>query len=237
MKRLINSVESYNIESYTKYNEKNQLFINLYSKNEEERNIASKKIAEQLDNIWSSRKKGYYIRFMNKVCKLNNDEIDELLYSCVDPQERCILNIKKNLNFDKFGITIHRLVKSRFDENEIDSPTQYDAGKVLYDDNVVLDYNGELSDIEHRYVEISSLEELLQFYYERRKYWYGKDFLGNPDNSRYFLVEYFPLNIKYFKDKKDQLLKAFSLIKTARYDCYADSEKHKKMWLERTLFS
>lgn len=237
MERLINCVESYNIDTYTKFNENNQLYINLFSKDEEERNIASKKVAEQLDNIWSSRNKGFYIKFMNRVSKMNDEEIDILLYECVDPLQRCILNLQKNLILSKFGMTVHRLVKSRYSEQDIDNPTCYSSGEVMYHDDVVIDYNGELADIHHHYVEISSLLELQKFIGERRKYWYGKDFLGNPDNSRYFLVEYFPLNIKYFKDKKDQLLKENTLIKIALYDSYADSDKHKKTWLERALSS
>ena len=237
MQRLINCVESYDIETYTKFNENNQLYTNLFSKDEEERNTASKKIAEHIDNIWSTRNKCFYIKFMNSVSKLNDEEIDILLYRCADPLQRCILNLQKNLILSKFGMTVHRLVKSRYREQDIDNPTPYDSGEVMYHDDVVVDNNGELADIYHHYVEISSLLELQKFIGERRKYWYGKDFLGNPDNSRYFLVEYFPLNIKYFKDKKDQLLKENTLIKLALYDSYADSDKHKKTWLERVLSS
>ena len=67
MQRLTNCVESYDIETYTKFNENNQLYTNLFSKDEEERNTASQKIAEHIDNIWSSRNKCFYIKFMNRV--------------------------------------------------------------------------------------------------------------------------------------------------------------------------
>ena len=237
MQRSINCVESYNIDTYAKFNENNQLYTNLFSKDEEERNTASKKIAEHIDNIWSARNKCFYIKFMNKVSKLNDEEIDILLYECVDPLQRCILNLQKNLNLSKFGMTVHRLVKSRYSEQDIDNPTPYNSGEVMYNHDVVIDNNGELADIHHHYVEISSLLELQKFIGERRKYWYGKDFLGNPDNSKYFLVEYFPLNIQYFNNKKEELIKNNILIKLASYDSYADSDKHKKTWLERVLSS
>ena len=107
--------------------------------------------------------------------KLNDEEIDTLLYECVDPLQRCILNLQKNLILSKFGMTVHRLVKSRYSEQDINNPTSYDSGEVMYNHDLVIDYNGELADIHHHYVENRHVR-ITKIYRRKKKYCMEKTF-------------------------------------------------------------
>ena len=137
----------------------------------------------------------------------------------------------------KFGLTIHRLTDTEESEQYLDNVEHYDYGDVIYNENTII-HDGVLADLIHRYIEFSSLEELKEFYLERRKYWKKKYYKNNvkykEEYSYYYLVEYFPLNIEYFKEKKDSLINN-NYVEVAHYKNYADKSKHKKSWLERTI--
>ena len=215
------------------------LFMKLTSSDTKLKDEASKKIAEYLDKIWTSRKKNHYAKFMSQIDKLQLDEIERKICNAHDSYELCLLYLKKNLIIEKFGLTIHRLVDTQESEHYINNVEHYDSGDVIYNENTII-HDGVLADLIHRYIEFSSLGELKEFYLERRKYWKKKYYKNNvkykEEYSYYYFVEYFPLNIEYFKEKKDALLNNNeNYVKVALYNNYADKSKHKKLWLERTI--
>ena len=232
--KLLNS--SYTVND--KYSIK-KLFSDLNSINIEVKNNSSKKIGEYLDEIWSSKNKNYYLKYISKINALNINQIDLKIMNVENHLELCLLHIKKNLLEKNFGIIIHNLSKSNINENEFDNNEFYED--ILYSDNTVI-YDGDLTHVKIRYIEFSSLEELGEFYLERRKIWSQKGYYNNDyrkytikDYSKYIIKEYIPLNNEYFSNKKETLLKESNL-KQAKYNKYAEPEKHKKNWIEKYIF-
>ena len=227
------------LKNYQVDNTINHIFMKLTSCDKKLKDEASKKIAEYLDKIWTSRKKNYYVKFMSQIDKLHLDEIERQICNAHDTYELCLLYLKKNLIMGKFGLTIHRLTDTDEQEYFQDNIEHYDTGDVVYNEKTII-YDGVRADLKHRYIEFSSLEELKEFYLERRKYWekrfYKNNYLVKKEYSYYYFVEYFPLNIEYFKEKKDALInKDKNLLEIAHYKNYADKDKHKKSWIEKIM--